>query len=73
MLTFLTWTTLRAPAPFHLCADLRRHVHSFLAQDATVCQRCGTVVVDDKRVRVCMCGDGVRLCFLCYHRNRWPR
>lgn len=71
MLVFFGWSTARAPPPFDLCADLREHVHTFLS--TTRCQRCGVRVSDERRVRVCLRPDGMRLCFVCCHRSRWPR
>ena len=59
-----------APPPFYLCEDLRRHVYH-IASRAT-CQRCDALVVTRRRVSVCFLRSQ-RLCFVCYHRARWPR
>ena len=57
-----------APPPFFLCEDLRRHVYNM----RRVPREGYALVVTRRRVSVCFLRSE-RLCFMCYHRARWPR
>ena len=67
---FLSWSAVRAPMPFALCADVRRLVARLC--DVAQCRRCGTYLNTTGKVNLCFVRDGC-LCFGCYHRTRWPR
>ena len=68
---FLYWTT-SASTPWWLCEDVRRSIVTHYKFDFKYCGRCHKETENSKHINVCFV-RGERLCFNCYHKNRWPK